>query len=189
MQSPGRDECNLGVGCGHGQLPRPIIRADGTFNVDGTYQRGFTPLLLGGRSDAFTQASSPRRKPVGRISSTRGVPEAGTEVWEPFATIKYPMHTSASQDRRGGDDLGSSHAILPPSGRIRRRSLDTSDAAAERRLAVIVHRPSNQFPSSHTTDTGRSALRRRVRAVQLVRRRDSRGQFPNDLRHTRDTAT
>src|SRR5713101_1604795 len=26
--------CNLAVGCGHGQFPRPIIRSDGTFDID-----------------------------------------------------------------------------------------------------------------------------------------------------------
>jgi len=29
--------CDLAVGCGHGQFPGPSIRADGTFDVDGTY--------------------------------------------------------------------------------------------------------------------------------------------------------
>ena len=30
--------CNLAVGCGHGQFPRPNVRADGTFDVEGTYR-------------------------------------------------------------------------------------------------------------------------------------------------------
>jgi hypothetical protein len=30
--------CTLTVGCGHGQFPQPMIRADGTFDVDGTYR-------------------------------------------------------------------------------------------------------------------------------------------------------
>src|SRR6266542_6917575 len=39
-------ECNLTVGCGHGQFPRPIIRADGTFDVDGTYRIEVGPIAI-----------------------------------------------------------------------------------------------------------------------------------------------
>ena len=54
--------CNLAVGCGHGQFSRPTIRADGTFDVDGTVphrggadldRAGTAGTLLGGR-DRFT---------------------------------------------------------------------------------------------------------------------------------------
>src|SRR5713226_3708734 len=38
--------CNLAVGCGHGQFPRPTIRADGTFDVDGTYRIEVGPISL-----------------------------------------------------------------------------------------------------------------------------------------------
>jgi hypothetical protein len=38
--------CNLAVGCGHGQFPRPIIRADGTFDVDGTYRIEAGPISI-----------------------------------------------------------------------------------------------------------------------------------------------
>ncbi|HWF85366.1 MAG TPA: hypothetical protein VG222_10975 [Vicinamibacterales bacterium] len=38
--------CNLGVGCGHGQFPRPTIRADGTFDVDGTYRIEVGPISI-----------------------------------------------------------------------------------------------------------------------------------------------
>src|SRR5207245_6451825 len=30
--------CDLTVGCGHGQFPRPALRGDGTFEIDGTYR-------------------------------------------------------------------------------------------------------------------------------------------------------
>src|SRR5262245_24161950 len=30
--------CNLTVGCGHGQFARPTLRADGSFEIDGTYR-------------------------------------------------------------------------------------------------------------------------------------------------------
>ena len=38
--------CNLAVGCGHGQFPRPIIRADGTFEGDGTYRIEVGPISI-----------------------------------------------------------------------------------------------------------------------------------------------
>jgi hypothetical protein len=38
--------CDLIVGCGHGQFPRPIIRADGTFDVDGTYRIEAGPVSI-----------------------------------------------------------------------------------------------------------------------------------------------
>src|ERR1700674_2198775 len=38
--------CNLAVGCGHGQFARPIIGADGTFNVDGTYRIEVGPISI-----------------------------------------------------------------------------------------------------------------------------------------------
>jgi hypothetical protein len=38
--------CNLVVGCGHGQFPRPTVRADGTFDVDGTYRVEAGPISI-----------------------------------------------------------------------------------------------------------------------------------------------
>jgi hypothetical protein len=38
--------CTLAVGCGHGQFPRPIIRADGTFDVEGTYRIEVGPVSI-----------------------------------------------------------------------------------------------------------------------------------------------
>jgi hypothetical protein len=38
--------CDLIVGCGHGHFPRPIIRADGTFDVDGTYRIEAGPVSI-----------------------------------------------------------------------------------------------------------------------------------------------
>jgi hypothetical protein len=38
--------CNLAVGCGHGQFPKPTIRADGTFDVDGTYRIEAGPVSI-----------------------------------------------------------------------------------------------------------------------------------------------
>jgi hypothetical protein len=38
--------CSLAVGCGHGQFPRPTIRSDGTFDVDGTYRIEVGPISI-----------------------------------------------------------------------------------------------------------------------------------------------
>jgi hypothetical protein len=38
--------CNLAVGCGHGQFPRPTVRADGTFDVDGKYRIEVGPISI-----------------------------------------------------------------------------------------------------------------------------------------------
>jgi hypothetical protein len=38
--------CNLVVGCGHGHFSRPIIRADGTFDADGTYRIEVGPISI-----------------------------------------------------------------------------------------------------------------------------------------------
>ena len=38
--------CSLAVGCGHGQFPRPLVRSDGTFEVDGTYRIEVGPISI-----------------------------------------------------------------------------------------------------------------------------------------------
>jgi hypothetical protein len=38
------DTCDLTSGCGHGQFPRPTVRADGTFEADGTYRIEIGPV-------------------------------------------------------------------------------------------------------------------------------------------------
>jgi hypothetical protein len=38
------DGCDLVVGCGHGQFPRPAVHADGTFEVNGTYRIEVGPI-------------------------------------------------------------------------------------------------------------------------------------------------
>jgi hypothetical protein len=38
--------CNLIVGCGHGQFSPPIIRPDGTFDVEGTYRIEAGPVSI-----------------------------------------------------------------------------------------------------------------------------------------------
>ena len=38
--------CNLVVGCGHGQFPRPTLRAEGSFDIDGTYRIEAGPISI-----------------------------------------------------------------------------------------------------------------------------------------------
>ena len=38
--------CNLTIGCGHGQFPRPSLRADGSFDIDGTYRIEAGPISI-----------------------------------------------------------------------------------------------------------------------------------------------
>jgi hypothetical protein len=40
------DECDLVVGCAHGQFPPPVLRADGTFQIDGTYRIEVGPVSI-----------------------------------------------------------------------------------------------------------------------------------------------
>jgi hypothetical protein len=39
-------DCNLVVGCGHGQFPPPTLHPDGTFDVDGTYRIEVGPISI-----------------------------------------------------------------------------------------------------------------------------------------------
>jgi hypothetical protein len=38
--------CDLTVGCGHGQFAQPTVRADGTFDVEGTYRIEVGPISI-----------------------------------------------------------------------------------------------------------------------------------------------
>jgi hypothetical protein len=40
------DGCDLVVGCGHGQFPPPVVHADGTFKVNGTYRIEAGPVSI-----------------------------------------------------------------------------------------------------------------------------------------------
>jgi hypothetical protein len=40
------DGCDLVVGCGHGQFPLPVVRTDGTFDVNGTYRIEVGPISI-----------------------------------------------------------------------------------------------------------------------------------------------
>ena len=38
------DTCTMTSGCAHGQFPRPTLRDDGTFDIDGTYRIEIGPV-------------------------------------------------------------------------------------------------------------------------------------------------
>ena len=40
------DGCDLVVGCGHGRFPAPVVGADGTFSVEGTYRVEAGPVSI-----------------------------------------------------------------------------------------------------------------------------------------------
>lgn len=40
------DSCDLVVGCGHGQFALPVVHADGTFEVNGTYRIEVGPVSI-----------------------------------------------------------------------------------------------------------------------------------------------
>jgi hypothetical protein len=40
------DGCDLVIGCGHGQFPPPVLRADGTFDVQGRYRIEVGPISI-----------------------------------------------------------------------------------------------------------------------------------------------
>src|SRR5262249_49576243 len=40
------DGCDLVAGCGHGRFPSPVVRADGTFDVAGTYRVEVGPISI-----------------------------------------------------------------------------------------------------------------------------------------------
>jgi hypothetical protein len=40
------DGCDLVVGCGHGRFPVPVVGADGTFTVEGTYRVEAGPVSI-----------------------------------------------------------------------------------------------------------------------------------------------
>jgi hypothetical protein len=44
--SVGDSACNFVAGCGHGQFSRPIVGADGTFEVDGSYRIEAGPISI-----------------------------------------------------------------------------------------------------------------------------------------------
>jgi hypothetical protein len=82
--------CNLAVGCGHGQFPRPIIRADGSFDVDGTYRIEAGPISIDPAPPAhFSGSLSGSRLIVNVVPS--GSPPAATYTMTPTTAGTCPI--------------------------------------------------------------------------------------------------
>src|SRR5262245_56447171 len=69
--------CNLVVGCGHGQFPRPTLRADGTFDENGTYRIEAGPISIEPAPPAqFSGSVSGSRLTLTVLPSVASVPPA-----------------------------------------------------------------------------------------------------------------
>jgi len=68
--------CNLTVGCGHGQFPRPTIRGDGTFDVDGTYRIEVGPVSIDPAPPAHFKGSLFGSTLTVTVVPTNGLPTA-----------------------------------------------------------------------------------------------------------------
>jgi hypothetical protein len=68
--------CNLAVGCGHGQFPRPTVRTDGTFDVDGTYRIEAGPVSIDPAPAAHFSGSVTGSRMILTVVSTGSLPPA-----------------------------------------------------------------------------------------------------------------
>jgi hypothetical protein len=69
--------CNLVVGCGHGQFRRPTLRADGTFDVNGTYRIEAGPISIEPAAPAqFSGSVSGSRLMLTVLPSVASLPPA-----------------------------------------------------------------------------------------------------------------
>jgi len=64
--------CDLVAGCGHGQFPSPVIHADGTFEVNGTYRIEGGPVSINPAPPAM--CSGVLKGEMLRLSVTPGDP-------------------------------------------------------------------------------------------------------------------
>jgi hypothetical protein len=82
--------CNLTAGCGHGQFPRPTIRDDGTFDVDGTYRVEIGPVTIEPAPPAHFSGSL-----VGSVLTVTVVPSNG------LPTVTYSLGPSSTNGSCG----------------------------------------------------------------------------------------
>ena len=67
--------CNLAVGCGHGQFPRPIVRSNGSFDVEGTYRIEVGPVSIDPAPQAhFSGAITGTRMVLMVLPTSPGLP-------------------------------------------------------------------------------------------------------------------
>jgi hypothetical protein len=70
------DMCNLVVGCGHGQFARPTLRADGTFDVDGTYRIEVGPISIAPAPPAHFSGAVTGSRLILNVTPTGSLPPA-----------------------------------------------------------------------------------------------------------------
>jgi hypothetical protein len=68
--------CDLTVGCGHGRFAQPTVRADGRFDVDGTYRIEVGPALVDPAPPAHFSAVVTRSTVVLSVTPSNGSPPA-----------------------------------------------------------------------------------------------------------------
>jgi len=66
----------LVVGCGHGQFPPPLIRADGGFDVDGTYRIEVGPISIDPAPAAHFSGSFTGSRLILNVMPTGSLPQA-----------------------------------------------------------------------------------------------------------------
>jgi hypothetical protein len=84
-------ECNLAVGCGHGQFPRPIILADGTFDVDGTYRIEVGPISIEPAPPAHFSGSMAGARLIVTVVPTAGSHQPASYSMTPTSAGTCPI--------------------------------------------------------------------------------------------------
>jgi hypothetical protein len=68
--------CNLAVGCGQGEFPRPTVHTDGTFEVDGTYRVEVGPVSIDPAPAAHFSGSVTPSRMILNVVPTGSLPPA-----------------------------------------------------------------------------------------------------------------
>ena|SRR5437867_10988542 len=83
--------CNLAVGCGHGQFARPVVRADGAFDVDGTYRIEVGPISIEPAPPAHFSGSLTGSRLILTVVPTTGSLRPATYSMTPASTGTCPI--------------------------------------------------------------------------------------------------
>src|SRR5207249_4815937 len=84
-------QCDVAVGCGHGQFPRPAVRADGTFDVDGTYRVEVGPISTDPPPPAHFSGSVRDGIVILTVVPSGGVPPRATFTMRPASAGRCPV--------------------------------------------------------------------------------------------------
>jgi len=83
--------CDFAVGCGHGQFPKPAIKADGTFDADGTYRIEVGPVSINPAPPAHFSGSIDGDTLTLHVMPTAGTVPRPTFSMKPTATGPCPI--------------------------------------------------------------------------------------------------